>query len=407
MIFFRDTIFQAPRSSPQGLNSGGPDRSLSFDMSLFDLAAKFGGLSTQESDDHEGYTGPRDYGYTQTAAYESGYDGAPPTGYPSGPQRGQAEYKRSHEGYSSSDPARACVQESAYAAPPSADEYHPQQSDFGGRGDRPRSPALPDGWIKRFDERHGRWYYVDETTGTSQWESPRKSDDDGGGYGGSQHASKDQVYNAHSGAGEAAGLLCWTPLWAECLPVWTGPCPRLPIRPTWWRVLCRRFHGLEQHRPDLAEKRQGSGYGGALLGVAGGLAVGAVGGALLVNALEGSDSEPEAAEAPIGLAHRPYDETRYNSHEYGAPIAYEEDQDFVPYEGQKPSPGSDSEESHEDTGSSESESGDDEIEAEEEFEKQSSHESSGSESGDDDGSDHEYEDQEYPSGNDDEWSGEE
>ncbi|KAG7115674.1 hypothetical protein HYQ44_007416 [Verticillium longisporum] len=204
MIFFRDTISQTPRSSPQGFNSDIPDRSPSFDMSLFDLAAKFGGLSTHESDDHEGYTGPRDYGYTQTAAYESGYDGAPPTGYPSGPQRGQAEYKRSHEGYSTSDPARAYVQESAYAAPPAADEYHPQQSDFGGRGDRPGSPALPDGWIKRFDERHGRWYYVDETTGTSQWEPPKTSFDDGG-YGGSQHASKDQVYDAHSGAGEAAG----------------------------------------------------------------------------------------------------------------------------------------------------------------------------------------------------------
>ncbi|CRK42797.1 hypothetical protein BN1708_008878 [Verticillium longisporum] len=397
-------------------------------MSFFELAAKFGGLSTQESDDHEGYTvaacspalssvfprlicatpGPRDYGYTQTAAYESGYDGAPPTGYPSGPQRGQAEYKRSHEGYSTSDPARAYIQESAYAAPPPADEYHPQQSDFGGRDGRPGSPALPDGWIKRFDERHGRWYYVDETTGTSQWEPPKTSVDDGG-YGGSQHASKDQVYNAHSGAGEAAGYYAGHHYGQNAALY--GQAPVQDYRPGQHggTSYAGGYHGLEQHRPDLAEKRQGSGYGGALLGVAGGLAVGAVGGALLANALEGSDSEPEAAEAPVEYAHRPYDEARYDSRDYGAPVAYEDDRDFAPYEEQKPSPVSDSEESQKDTESSESESGDDEVEAEEEFEKQSSHESSGSESGDDDGSGsgHEDEDQEYPSGDDDEWSGEE
>ncbi|KAF3355129.1 Superoxide dismutase [Verticillium dahliae VDG1] len=283
-------------------------------MSFFELAAKFGGLSTQESDDHEGYTGPRDYGYTQTTAYESGYDGAPPTGYPSGPQRGQAEYKRSHEGYSTSDPARA-------------------YSDFGGRDCRPGSPALPDGWIKRFDERHGRWYYVDETTGTSQWEPPKTAVDDGE-YGGSQHASKDQVYDAHSGAGEAAGYYAGHHYGQNAALYGQAP---------------------------VQDYRFGQ-HGGA---------------------------------------------SYAEGHDYGAPVAYEDDRDFAPYEEQKPSPVSDSEESREDTESSESESGDDEVEAEEEFEKQSSHESSGSESGDDNGSGHEDEDQEYPSGDDDEWSGEE
>ncbi|KAH6654929.1 hypothetical protein EV126DRAFT_480429 [Verticillium dahliae] len=332
-------------------------------MSFFELAAKFGGLSTQESDDHEGYTGPRDYGYTQTTAYESGYDGAPPTGYPSGPQRGQAEYKRSHEGYSTSDPARAYVQDSAYAAPPPADEYHPQQSDFGGRDCRPGSPALPDGWIKRFDERHGRWHIP--------MGAPKTAVDDGE-YGGSQHASKDQVYDAHSGAGEAAGYYAGHHYGQNAALYGQAPVQDYRFGQHGGASYAEGYHGLEQHRPNLAEKRQGSGYGGALLGVAGGLAVGAVGGALLANALEGSDSEPEAAEAPVEYAHRPYDEARYDSHDYGAPVAYEDDRDFAPYEEQKPSPVSDSEESQEDTGSSESESGDDEVEAEEEFEKQSS-----------------------------------
>ncbi|KAM0325910.1 hypothetical protein ACHAQA_007213 [Verticillium albo-atrum] len=350
-------------------------------MSLFDLAAKFGGLSTQESDDHEGYTGPRDYGYTQTSDYQHGYDGSPPTGYPSGPQQGQTEYKQSHDGYGSSDPTRAAGQESAYAAPPSADEYHPQQSDLG-RGDRPASPPLPEGWVKRFDERHGKWYYVDETTGTSQWEPPKRSyDDDASRYG--AHGSQEQVYDAHSGAGEASGYYAGHQ-YGQNAPAYGQQATEDPYGQRSGASYGQGYYGGEQQRSGAEEERKSSGYGGALLGVAGGLAVGAIGGALIANAM---DSDPETEDPPAEHAYRSYQEPVYEENSYPSGAALEDEE--------KHSSDSDEEEPQEDTESSDSE--------EEEEEEESAHESS--DSGSDEGSNHKDEEREYASG-DDEESGE-
>lgn len=36
-------------------------------------------------------------------------------------------------------------------------------------------PAVPDGWLPKFDERYKTWYYVDKSTGKSQWEHPAPS----------------------------------------------------------------------------------------------------------------------------------------------------------------------------------------------------------------------------------------
>ncbi|KAM0270057.1 hypothetical protein ACHAQH_009557 [Verticillium albo-atrum] len=376
-------------------------------MSLFDLAAKFGGLSTQESDDHEGYTGPRDYGYTQTSAYESGYNGSPPTGYPSGPQQGQAEYKQSHDGYSTSDPTRASGQEGAYAAPPSADEYHPQSSDFD-RGDRPVSPALPEGWIKRFDERHGKWYYVDDSTGTSQWEPPKRSFEDGGDDGSRQaaHASQEQVYDAHSGAGEAAGYYAGHQ-YGQNAPVYGQIPADDPYAQRSGAPYGQGYYGGEQHRSGVEEERKSSGYGGALLGVAGGLAVGAMGGALIANAMQ-SDSEPEAEDPPADYEYRSHHEPVDDGDRYVTAAAYEEDRGFDAHEEEeKESSDTEEEESQEDSGSSDSEDDeeDHDDETQEEDEEHGSHESSDSDSGDDDGSGQECEEQDYASGSDGQESG--
>ncbi|KAI5303311.1 hypothetical protein KEM56_007685, partial [Ascosphaera pollenicola] len=36
----------------------------------------------------------------------------------------------------------------------------------------PPPPAVPPGWKAQFDERYKEWYYVDLSTGKSQWEKP-------------------------------------------------------------------------------------------------------------------------------------------------------------------------------------------------------------------------------------------
>ncbi|KAI5286144.1 hypothetical protein KEM54_000029 [Ascosphaera aggregata] len=36
----------------------------------------------------------------------------------------------------------------------------------------PPPPSVPPGWKAQFDERYKEWYYVDLSTGKSQWEKP-------------------------------------------------------------------------------------------------------------------------------------------------------------------------------------------------------------------------------------------
>ncbi|KAI5293595.1 WW domain-containing protein wwm1, partial [Ascosphaera acerosa] len=36
----------------------------------------------------------------------------------------------------------------------------------------PPPPSVPSGWKAQFDERYKEWYYVDLSTGKSQWEKP-------------------------------------------------------------------------------------------------------------------------------------------------------------------------------------------------------------------------------------------
>ncbi|CDO55080.1 hypothetical protein DV495_000877 [Geotrichum candidum] len=36
----------------------------------------------------------------------------------------------------------------------------------------PHPPSVPPGWVARFDNRYNAYYYVDESTGRSQWEPP-------------------------------------------------------------------------------------------------------------------------------------------------------------------------------------------------------------------------------------------
>jgi hypothetical protein len=39
----------------------------------------------------------------------------------------------------------------------------------------PTSPSVPRGWLQEYDPQSQRWYYIDRSTGRSQWEPPSSS----------------------------------------------------------------------------------------------------------------------------------------------------------------------------------------------------------------------------------------
>lgn len=136
-----------------------------------------------------------------------------------------------------------------YGAPPPPPIYSPP----------PDKPPIPAGWIPQFDRQYQRWYYFEHATGRSQWEVPGyyppRPPMPGTGQG---YDSRGQHNSSHSYHGYGG-------------------------------------HGGQEH----GEKK---GHGGMLLGAAGGLAVGAIGGALLANALDDSGDEHHHAAAPVYAA---------------------------------------------------------------------------------------------------------
>jgi len=118
----------------------------------------------------------------------------------------------------------------------------------------PGKPPIPAGWIPQWDNQYRRWYYVEQSSGRSQWEAPGydhsgahadtrghgSSSQGYGGYGG--HSSSGYHYDGGHGGHSSSG--------------YDG-------------------HG------DGKKK----GHGGTMMAAAGGLAVGAVGGAVLASAL--------------------------------------------------------------------------------------------------------------------------
>lgn len=105
-------------------------------------------------------------------------------------------------------------------------------------------PPIPSGWVPEWDQQYQRWYYHDTTTGRSKWEAPgyvQKHDERGvdsalayGNYsGGDSHYSGDGGHYSGHGGGE---------------------------------------YGYKEEK----REKKSSGYGGMMLGAAGGLVAGAV-----------------------------------------------------------------------------------------------------------------------------------
>lgn len=249
------------------------------------------GVSTNQAT-----AGRDDYGYTQTSEYEGGYDGQPPSGYPCGPQEGENEYRSTHPDYSTSDTTRNGLGDGGtYAYNPGSQELD-EKAQSAQEQTASADADLPEGWTKKFDERYNRWFYVNNETGETQWHHPGRdhSDDtstDGGGILTPATTTDDPSkpwyhHGTHGEGGEAGGYYSGNQYQANT-PYETGAFSEsrggFPQDGSGGNG--QRSYGGGEAAAPLGEGRSSSGYGKTMLGVAGGLAVGAAGGAILAHAL--------------------------------------------------------------------------------------------------------------------------
>lgn len=132
-------------------------------------------------------------------------------------------------------------------------------------------PSLPSGWIPQWDSHYQRWYYAEEATGRTQWEAPGARNSGNRGWGGSHggeagHGAYD-AYGGHQGSGHDS---------YDHGHDSHGYDDR--------GSSSHDYHGEyhdDGHKKDKNDKKKDH----TLLYAAGGLAVGAVGGALIAQAL--------------------------------------------------------------------------------------------------------------------------
>lgn len=192
-------------------------------------------------------------------------------------------------------------------------------------------PPLPQGWVAQFDQQYQRWFYVEIASGRSQWEAP-------GGYTAPSVPPPDSRPPMEShGSDGSRGFGGPSPGYGGGYggtPGYGGG----PSGPGYGEGE-RGYGGYDQGQQGY---QQGGQYGGQyqqggyqqggyqqgyqqgygeqgehsekkssdkknmLLGAAGGLAVGAIGGALIANALDDSDDEHKAAPAETTVVNNYY-----------------------------------------------------------------------------------------------------
>lgn len=186
----------------------------------------------------------RDYGYSNNGPPQGGYSGGsyqsppPPQQHYQSPPPPQQHYQSPPPPSSSSGPV--------YSPPPG-------------------KPPIPQGWEPQYDNQHQRWYYYEHASGRSQWEAPgyqhqgsgdtRGYETSGGGGGGGYHGGGVPYgggYNQHGSSGGQG---------------------------------YEHDRGDNNNNPYGQSAKKKSSSSGMLLAGTGGLAVGAIGGAMLANAL--------------------------------------------------------------------------------------------------------------------------
>lgn len=151
---------------------------------------------------------------------------------------------------------------------PAPGQYAPPQQPM----NPPAGPPLPPGWVAQFDQTSQRWYYIEQATGISRWEPPSNNAPYGQypppqvpHYGGATGAypQPDPYYG-----GQNPGM---------APPAGGGYYPQGQVK---------------DPKSDKDDKKK------MMMGAAGGLAVGAVGGALVGHALGGSSNLPTHSFLP-------------------------------------------------------------------------------------------------------------
>ncbi|KAK2040525.1 hypothetical protein LZ31DRAFT_40601 [Colletotrichum somersetense] len=218
----------------------------------------------EKKDDQQHQTGQRGYGDPSQQHQYGGYGGgAPPSNNPY-PSQAQPQ----------SGPGYGYGGQSSYAqAPPPA----PQSA-----APPMAAPPVSSGWLVQWDTTHNRWFYVDQSTGRSQWEHPSPPT---GPQGPSSYAPPPSSDTRAFGGDQGHGYGSPAPSYGGAAPYGQPPYGQAP------------YDQQGGTNPYGEKDKKKSNSSGMLLGAAGGLAVGAVGGALIANALDDSDDEHKAAAA--------------------------------------------------------------------------------------------------------------
>ncbi|KZL77162.1 WW domain-containing protein [Colletotrichum tofieldiae] len=250
----------------------------------------------EKKNDQQHQTGERSYGdHSQQQQQYGGYGGgAPPSNYPY-PSQAQPQSGPDH-GYGS-QPSYAQTPPPApqSAAPPMA------------------APPVSSGWLVQWDTTNNRWFYVDQSSGRSQWEHPSPPTGPQGGssyapppvpphptsdtraFGGDQGHGYGSPAPSYGGAAPYGGAPSYGGSPAPYGQPSYGGAPAPYGQAPYGQAPYGQQGGTNPYGEKDKEKKSGS--SGMLLGAAGGLAVGAVGGALIANALDDSDDEHKAAAA--------------------------------------------------------------------------------------------------------------
>ncbi|KAK6226750.1 WW domain-containing protein [Colletotrichum tabaci] len=264
----------------------------------------------EKKDDQQQQTGERNFGdhsQQQQQQYGGYSSGAPPSNYPY-PSQAQPQSGPDH-GYGS-QPSYAQTPPPApqSAAPPMA------------------APPVSSGWLVQWDTTNNRWFYVDQSTGRSQWEHPSPPT---GPQGGSSYApppvpphpsSDTRAFGGDQGHGYGSPAPSYGGAAPYGAPSYGGsPAPygQAPYggapSPYGQPPYGQAPYGQDPYAQQGGnnpygdkDKEKKSNSSGMLLGAAGGLAVGAVGGALIANALNDSDDESKAAAAAAPAAQPQY-----------------------------------------------------------------------------------------------------
>ncbi|KAK4135527.1 hypothetical protein BT67DRAFT_433594 [Trichocladium antarcticum] len=163
----------------------------------------------------------------------------------------------------------------------------PQYTGTPSYGGQPAPPAPPGyatltlipGWVSQFDLQGQRWFYIEQATGRTTWDPPNSGyhQDASRGYGGEQYG---QAPGYPSPAHQAPGYPS---------PGYQGQ----GYQAQGYQGQAYQNDGSGNYQGEPEKEK--SNKGGMLLAAAGGLAVGAIGGALIANALGDDDDETSRA----------------------------------------------------------------------------------------------------------------